>query len=446
MITRALGVVAATLVVAAGSAAAPSAAPSLHGAAPCPGSTDFTCSTLDVPLDYSGSTPGTLQLRVASSGSANAPRGVLLVLTGGPGVASIPIVDRLTTRAFAAERQAYRIVYLDQRGTGAGALDCPAMQKQMGTSDLYPPTAAAVRACAAKVGANAQFYGTDDVVADIDGLRQALGVDKLTLDGISYGTYVAERYALAHPNQVAKLVLDSVVPQVGLDDLGVVEFHATARVLRAVCGKGCVADLAAVVHRLNDGPTLLDALTTGSVVDPTFKTNFDVPFILHAAHSGNMRPLNQFLAAVRSWDEGPANLLDQGTHAATLCADWRYPWGDSSAPLAGRAEALKRAVAKLPASSVYPFDRATASGNGFVQQCLPWSPQAPTPLAAGKITAPTLLVNGDRDLSAPLEWAQQELKLTTQGKLVVVPGAGHSTQARAVSDAARTAVAQFLLG
>jgi hypothetical protein len=51
----------------------------------------------------------------------------------------------------------------------------------------------------------------------------------------------------------------------------------------------------------------------------------------------------------------------------------------------------------------------------------------------------------DRRTSTPLEWAQQELKQTTQGRLVVVPGAGHSTQARAVSDVARTAVAGFLL-
>jgi hypothetical protein len=167
----------------------------------------------------------------------------------------------------------------------------------------------------------------------------------------------------------AKLVLDSVVPHVGLSDLGVVEFHATARVLRTVCGKGCVSDLATVVRRYHDGPKLLDALTTGSVVDPTFHADVDVPFVLHQARIGDVRPLNQFLATVRSWDEGPAGLLDQGTHAATLCADWRYPWGDSSAPLAGRASALTRAVSRLPASSVYPFDRATASGNGFVQQC-----------------------------------------------------------------------------
>jgi pimeloyl-ACP methyl ester carboxylesterase len=80
-----------------------------------------------------------------------------------------------------------------------------------------------------------------------------------------------------------------------------------------------------------------------------------------------------------------------------------------------------------------------------VQQCLYWSPTPSTPVADGKITAPTLLLNGDRDLSTPLEWAQQELKRTTQGRLVVVPGAGHSTQARAVSNVARTAVANFLL-
>ena len=59
---------------------------------------------------------------------------------------------------------------------------------------------------------------------------------------------------------------------------------------------------------------------------------------------------------------------------------------------------------------------------------------------------PTLLVNGDHDLSTPLEWAKQELARTTHGKLVVVPGAGHSTQSRAVSDVSRRAVAAFLNG
>ena len=59
---------------------------------------------------------------------------------------------------------------------------------------------------------------------------------------------------------------------------------------------------------------------------------------------------------------------------------------------------------------------------------------------------PALLVNGDHDLSTPLEWARKELALAPKGKLVVVHGAGHSVQSRAVSDAGRRAVAAFLLG
>jgi pimeloyl-ACP methyl ester carboxylesterase len=55
-------------------------------------------------------------------------------------------------------------------------------------------------------------------------------------------------------------------------------------------------------------------------------------------------------------------------------------------------------------------------------------------------------VNGNHDLSTPLEWAKQELARTTNGKLVVVPGAGHSTQSRSVSDVSRKAVAAFLNG
>jgi pimeloyl-ACP methyl ester carboxylesterase len=148
---------------------------------------------------------------------------------------------------------------------------------------------------------------------------------------------------------------------------------------------------------------------------------------------------------MHSGDAAPADALDQGLHASALCADWRYPWGTSAAPLAGRSTALHRAVAKLRPGALFPFDRATASGNGFIRQCLPWAPTPPTPLDRGRITVPTLLVNGDHDLSTPLEWAKQELARTTHGKLVVVPGAGHSTQSRSVSDVSRKAVAAFLL-
>jgi pimeloyl-ACP methyl ester carboxylesterase len=420
----------------------------LHSSHACPGVTGYTCATLDVPLDRANPARGTLHLQVGMGDNVRAPKGVLLVLSGGPGQPGLPILDGYVSRALSAERSQYRIVVFDQRGTGAGALDCKALQRQMGSSDLTPPTARAVRACARKLGTRRAFFGTDDVVADMEALRQALGVEKWSLDGISYGTYVGERYGLAHPSHVSKLVLDSVVPQVGLiTDLGVVEFAAAKRVLHSVCGAGCVADLAAVVRRDHLGPQLLDALTFDSIADPTFRKYWDVPAALHAARRGNRTALDQFLAAASGFQRNtPAAALDQGLHASALCADWRYPWGSSAAPLAGRTAKLRAAAARFPARKLYPFDAQTAAGNGFVRQCLPWTPTTPTPQPHGKLLVSTLLVNGNHDLSTPLAWARQQLALTPHGKLVVVPGAGHSVQSRAVSNVGRAAVARFLLG
>jgi pimeloyl-ACP methyl ester carboxylesterase len=57
---------------------------------------------------------------------------------------------------------------------------------------------------------------------------------------------------------------------------------------------------------------------------------------------------------------------------------------------------------------------------------------------------PTLLLSGDHDLSTPLAWGRREAALAPRGKLVVVSGAGHSVQLRAVSDVGRAAVQSFL--
>jgi pimeloyl-ACP methyl ester carboxylesterase len=416
---------------------------------PCPNAAGFTCSTLSVPLDHSGRVGDRLDLRVAAA-DARAPRGVLVLLTGGPGQPGVPFVGRLS-RVLGPIIAGYRLVMLDQRGTGAEALQCPALQRAMGLSDLRAPPASAVRACGAAVGDERRFYSTADTVADLDMLRSALGAAKLTLDGVSYGTFVAERYALAHPDRVQRLVLDSVVPHDAPILLPVENMRAAARVLRAVCRhRGCpadpVADLAAVVRSRGNGSELLDTLVTLSVADPAFP---GVPEALHEARLGRPGRLGRLVAGVRQGSSAGAAELSQGLHASTLCTDTPAPWGDSSAPLAGRAEALRRAVDRLTGAQLFPFDRATAMGNGIAQTCLAWppTPAPPAPAPGTKLPpVPVLLLAGDRDLSTPLAWARQEAALAPGGRLVVVPDAGHSVQSRASSEAARRAVVDFLAG
>jgi pimeloyl-ACP methyl ester carboxylesterase len=422
-------------------------APRLAGSRPCPQAHGFTCSTLKVPLDHAGRAPGTLALQVAAADNADASRGVLVELTGGPGQGGVDFVPRVRSR-MPALAKGYRLVMIDQRGTGGhGALSCPALQRAMGTSDLTVPPVGAVEACARRLGPERRFYSTADTVADLDALRVALGADKLTLDGISYGTFVAERYAMAHPDRVTRLVLDSVVPAAGVDGLEVDGMRETARVLRGVCrAQHCpgdpAADLAAVVRARHDGPELDDTFVAMSVGAPSFP---GVLAALRAARRGNPAHLDRIVRAVRRAQRAPAQVLSQGLHAATLCADLRPPWGGSAAPLAGRAVALRRAAGGVDPA---PYDRATVIGNGVAQTCLHWPPTpAPTPPGTADLPpVPTLLLAGERDLSTPLPWAREQRAHTPRGRLVIVKGSGHGVQSRAPRAEGRRAVEQFLLG
>lgn len=49
----------------------------------------------------------------------------------------------------------------------------------------------------------------DDFVADIEGLRLRLGLDRLHLMGHSWGGLLAVKYALVHPSRLRSLVLVS---------------------------------------------------------------------------------------------------------------------------------------------------------------------------------------------------------------------------------------------
>jgi pimeloyl-ACP methyl ester carboxylesterase len=431
--------------------------PRFAGPVPCPEAPGFACFNLTVPLDHQGSVKGELGLQVAMQ-DGPAPRGVLVFLTGGPGQPGAPFAARVRARLGPAIA-GYRLVLLDQRGTGGNALVCPALQAQMGSSDLAVPTKSAVTTCARAIGERRRFFGTDQTVQDLEALRQALGVEKLTLDGVSYGSFVAERYAVRYPRHTARLVLDSVVPHEGINGLSVENAHAVARVLRAVCReRGCpgdpAEDLSKVVRWSSIDARLLDALVTLSVIDPTYPGVLEA---LHAAASGKPADLRRLVSRFAPDPATPAQALSQGLHASALCADNPMPWGGPDTPVDRRMPALLRTALRVPSAAIWPFTRAVAAANGIVRTCLYWPPE-PAPVTGrsqahglgsfrGALPAvPTLLLAGDRDLSTPLAWARREAALAPNGRLVVVPTAGHSVQMRAVSDIGREAVRAFLQG
>jgi len=450
---------------AAAAAAAPSGMARLTGQHPCPGTTGFTCSTLTVPLDHTGHVGGTLRLQVAAAGNVRAPRGTLLLLTGGPGQPGVPFVSRLASR-LAPVLHAYRLVMFDQRGTGQlGAINCPALQAAVGSSDIAVPPASAVRACADHIGPARRFYSTADTVADIDMLRAALGVSAMVVDGISYGAFVAEHYALAHPGRVRRLVLDSVLPQSDpqrTDAFYLVGLRAVGRVLRLACrvppacGFDPAQDVAWLVRHRGDGVRIFDMLVTYEFIDPTYRNPHppqtppgfgDVVGALHAARHGRPAHLDQLISGLSQAGGSPSE-FSSGLHAATLCTDMRFPWGSDAVPPAERRRPLVRATARLTVAQVFPFDARTAADDGIMQTCLAWPATRPapeTPPGALLPRIPVLLLAGDRDLSTPLEWAQQEAHRAPLGELVIVRGASHSIQNREQGHQGRDALFAFLL-
>jgi len=79
----------------------------------------------------------------------------------------------------------------------------------------------------------------------------------------------------------------------------------------------------------------------------------------------------------------------------------------------------------------HPYDVRTATRNGIALQCLYWPPTAVTAqLPADLPDVPALLLAVTKDLSTPLEWAGVEKLHAPGGKLIEVPGAGHSVQSQ----------------
>ena len=149
-----------------------------------------------------------------------------MLLSGGPGQAALPLT---TTFAQLVKplRATYDVVTVDQRGTGgSGAINCPL--------ETYTDVAR----CATTLGPARPFLNTPETSKDLENVRQALGVDKLTLVGVSYGASVAADYVRRYPEHTAAVVLDSPTPVDGLDGVDQLRTFGTPRVLREVCYPG----------------------------------------------------------------------------------------------------------------------------------------------------------------------------------------------------------------
>src|SRR5204863_52735 len=125
--------------------------------------------------------------------------------------------------------------------------------------------------CEKRSGDLLPFMDSGSTAHDMDQIRIAVGDDKLTYLGFSYGTYIGQWYAHFFPDRVRALSLDGVVdPTVSANDgllAQVVGFEQNLQAFlkdckaRSSCGYGRSGDpatkLAALMNRLDTTPLMV---------------------------------------------------------------------------------------------------------------------------------------------------------------------------------------------
>ena len=427
---------------------------------PCPDAVQ--CRTVTVPLDRSGTVPGNVALRVGLVRTRRANRAPVVALAGGPGQASVPFTrdfaDQLNFRSIRRD-----VVSLDTRGTGwSGLVRCRGYERAFEGSET-----ASASSCARELGARRSFYTSADVAADIEAVRRRLGVRKIALYGVSYGTRIALEYARRYPEHTDRVILDSPLDDGGADPFSLNTIDAIPRVLHTVCGYGCggsrhpVADLRALARQLRATPLrrwvadgrskVLLEITADDLYTLLVTTDLFVPLmqafpaVVEEALKGRFRALVGLVRAADSLDSlGTLRDFSPGLFAATLCEESPAAW-DRSAPLETRRAQLAAALAATPDAAVDPFDRVAAQKAGLWPVCGGWPAPAFARLPLPALPdVPFLLLSGELDLRTPLEGARRLAAQLPDAELVAEPGWGHDVLASGPEGCSAPAAWRFL--
>ncbi|MFC0109197.1 alpha/beta fold hydrolase [Kibdelosporangium aridum] len=411
------------------------AAASVH---PCATAAERCEGTVEVPLNWADPRSEKITLPFVFTPHSDRTRpsaGVIVAMAGGPAAGMIQPRDMAKT--VQPLLTAYDMLAVQRRGFGvAGGLHCDDV-------DVYEPET--ITACAERLGPRIQYFTTDQRVADINAVRAALGIPKLVLYGISYGSLDGPAFAARFPQHVKSAVFDSPTmladPRTGYASgflnqelmdgtVGALE-HACAqsRACRALPGD-TGSRMAKVAQQLRAKPdpklSLADLLGSTSIYDPM--TAREASAALDAYHNGDPAPLHR-LASLLDFVDDPNGMLRAAGmgYLSFLCNDIAWPYARNATP----AQRLAQLADYYERNPEYPLTSAEVNGEaGFVAEwCAYWPTTReapPVPPHAKFPDVPVLTIAGTFD------WGSATNAVTLadrfrRGRALVVPFAGHAT-------------------
>lgn len=405
------------------------------------------CATFPVPEDRANPKARTILLNIAwlpaddKSGGAPDP---VFFLAGGPGQAATGYAAQIDL-ALNEVRKQRGIVLIDQRGTGkSNPLDCRddkgAPLKFDETEQLDEAALSAyVGQCLKSLQGRAdpRFYTTGEAIADLDAVRAALGADRINVMGGSYGTRVAQQYAMRYPRHTRSVVLDGVAPnRVVVGGEFALRLEEALREQDAQCAKlpACkarysgngggdlIARLGALKARLAAAPVQVDyrdpdtneprqdTLTADTLLGLTHGVSYVpqlsslLPLIVSEAEQGRYEPL---MSIARFWSNQVGDMLNRGMQWSVVCAE------------------------DAPRYRPDPRDANTVLGPDLARMFFLACQQWPRGSMAADFTAPfksdlpVLILSGELDPVTPPSYGDEVVKNLTNGRHLVLRGQGH---------------------
>ena len=438
----------------------------------CGGS--FSCTSIEVPLDYADPTGDTIELAVKKHRAIEPDQRVssLIINPGGPGGSGIEMVESVSSYFSADLLRRFDVVGFDPRGVGESTavrcVDSATLDEMYSTDfdveedagfDAYVESSREYGdACLEKTGPLLEHLDTISAARDLDVLRAVVGDETLNYFGFSYGTFLGATYSDLFPSRVGRLVLDGAMDP-SLSYQQVVEGQTTGfdRAYRAFvqdCQAGADCPLSGDVESgLDQTIALLDQLAdepmdSGDPDRPVRDTDLVNAIIISLYNAGSWSTLKSALAAAINSDDG-GQLRFLSDYAMDRDEDGNYP-DDAGAfqaidcldyPVELDRDAIRAEADRLEGVSdlfgpYLGYGEIGCATMPFQSTAVRQEIHAPT-------AAPIVVIGTTRDPATPYEWAESLAAQLDNGIFIGFDGDGHT--AYGGGDCVGDAVDAFLL-
>lgn len=391
-------------------------------------------------------------------------------LIGGPGGGGDDLVGGIVagvkdlTDAYGPLLAKGDLVVFDQRGVGRSLprLGCP-----MPMDPSQEPSMKDCRDALQAQGIDLSAYDTIENADDVHDMKVALGVDKIDLHGISYGTRLALEIVKRHADDIHATIIDGVMPP----DVPVMGMFPVAMdTILSRTFNACKADTKcnATYPDLDGQMTQLKAKldkTPFKAHDFQYDEDYDydwsafvedligksyqegtaarVPYWIHTLLTETQE---QFTAAAKKADDEEmahyaaedeqaksnpllaeyikvmqnasdadydAMEMAQGMYLSVTCNDY--------------AQHEKLADAKVAQSKIRAVLQDEIGLEGEFGDCDIWPKRAsdPTIQEPARFAGPVLVIGGDEDPATPVEWAKHAASTLSASTFIEVPTGGH---------------------